>query len=65
AAFRRLVSSGFSQKRKTIANNLKAGYPEPNIALAHAGIDPKRRAETLELSEWLRLYALLAERTKP
>jgi 16S rRNA (adenine1518-N6/adenine1519-N6)-dimethyltransferase len=65
AAFRRLVSLGFSQKRKTLANNLKAAYPEPTAALADAGIDPKRRAETLELSEWLRLYALLAERTKP
>ena len=64
-AFRRLLSSGFSQKRKTIANNLKRSYPEAAAALADAGIDPKRRAETLELSEWLRLCEAFAVRPKP
>lgn len=65
AAFRRLVISGFSQKRKTLANNLKRSYPEAAVALDDAGIDPKRRAETLELSEWLRLYDAIAVHPKP
>ncbi len=64
-AFRRLVSTGFSQKRKTLANNMKRIHPEAAVALADARIDPKRRAETLELSEWLRLYDAIAVHPKP
>jgi len=54
-AFRRLVSTAFSQKRKTILNNLKTAYPDSREALERAGIDGSRRAETLTLAEWLLL----------
>lgn len=51
--FRRLVSAGFAQKRKTILNNLKNIFPDAAGLLASAGIDPQRRAETLSLAEWM------------
>lgn len=53
--FFRIVRAGFSQKRKQLQNNLrqlgldKAGV---NKLLAAAGIDGRRRAETLDLDEW-------------
>ena len=53
--FRELVSTAFSQKRKTILNNLKYKYPDARSMLSQAGIDPERRAETLTLDEWVRL----------
>jgi 16S rRNA (adenine1518-N6/adenine1519-N6)-dimethyltransferase len=59
AHFFRVVKAGFSQKRKQLKNTLAAGLsrPSPEIiqALAQAGIDPTRRAETLSLAEWGRL----------
>ncbi len=55
AVFRKLVSSGFAQKRKTIMNNLRFVSPDMLAMLDHAGIDPRRRAETLSLEEWKRL----------
>jgi 16S rRNA (adenine1518-N6/adenine1519-N6)-dimethyltransferase len=55
-AFFRIVRAGFSQKRKQLLNTLSAGLhlpkPEAAAALNAAGIDPKRRAETLSLEEW-------------
>lgn len=62
AAFRRLLSSAFSQKRKTILNNLRSVYPAAAEKLATAGIDAARRAESLSLDEWLRLHGRLADR---
>lgn len=58
--FTSIVSAGFAQKRKTLFNNLKnAGeilYKKelPEILLENK-IDPKRRAETLSIDEWLAL----------
>ena len=67
---RRVVSAGFSQRRKTILNNLKSA-PEPlrawveaaggaAAALEAAGVEPARRAETLTLREWARLSDALS-----
>ena len=53
--FRKLLSTAFAQKRKTILNNLKSAYLNAEEALGLAGIDPKRRAESLSLDEWLQL----------
>ncbi|MEQ1605587.1 MAG: 16S rRNA (adenine(1518)-N(6)/adenine(1519)-N(6))-dimethyltransferase RsmA [Pyrinomonadaceae bacterium] len=53
--FRQLVSISFSQKRKTILNNLKAAFPNATEMLLNAGIEPIRRAETLTLEEWKKL----------
>ena len=55
AAFRKLVSTGFLQKRKTILNNLKDAFSGAAETLLRVGIDPKRRAESLTLNEWLSL----------
>lgn len=54
--FFRLAKAGFSQKRKTLGNALAASLAWPknkaaNLLLA-TGIDPRRRAETLDLAEW-------------
>lgn len=62
--FFRVVRAGFGQKRKQLKNSLAAGLPYagPEIvaALEQAGIAPTRRAETLSLTEWQRLAALLS-----
>ena len=57
AAFRRLVSFSFAQKRKTIFNNLRLVLKDATTVLADSGIDGKRRAETLTLDEWRFLTA--------
>lgn len=61
-AFFRLAKAGFGQKRKTLRNALAAGLSWPGQQAADllqaAGIDPMRRAETLELDEWERLTRL-------
>jgi len=55
----RMVRTMFTQRRKTLSNALKPFGEErgvdPSKALAAAGIDPKRRPETLELAEIARL----------
>lgn len=54
-----LIKAGFSQKRKKLRNSISAGMhqsPAETEKLLHAaGIDPQRRAETLNLEEWGRL----------
>lgn len=60
--FERLVKTIFSQRRKTLGNALKPLRPEPGAAgdlLREAGIDPRRRPETLDLPELAALAALL------
>lgn len=56
-----LAKAGFSQRRKTLRNSLSAGMrksaAEIEETLRAAGIDPKRRAETLSLEEWRELTA--------
>ena len=59
--FFRLVKAAFSAPRKQIHNCIKQGLPAPAAAvgamLSAAEIDPTRRAETLALPEWGRLYS--------
>lgn len=54
--FFRLAHFGFSQKRKTMRNTLAAGLnwsgDQAAALLRSAGIDPTRRAQTLEIPEW-------------
>jgi 16S rRNA (adenine1518-N6/adenine1519-N6)-dimethyltransferase len=54
--FFKLAKAGFSQKRKTLRNSLSGGLSisssDAERLLQFAGIDPKRRAETLSLLEW-------------
>jgi 16S rRNA (adenine1518-N6/adenine1519-N6)-dimethyltransferase len=59
-----IVTAGFGQKRKQLANSLTAGLPLSKeaigVALERAGLAPARRAETLSIAEWLALHAALA-----
>ena len=65
--FFKVVKAGFSQKRKQLRNSLSGGLQvKSKIAqgyLDNAGIDSKRRAETLNLEEWARLTRTVAEET--
>lgn len=60
------VKGGFGQRRKTLLNSLTGvrGLPKPEIAnaLDAAGIDPKRRAETLSLNEFAAVANEIARR---
>ena len=51
--FERLVKTVFTQRRKTLSNALKPLAPrgESTALLRQAGIDPRRRPETLDLAE--------------
>ena len=58
-AFFRVVMAGFSQRRKQLRNALGGGLQlsgeQVEAWLARAGVDPRRRAETLALEEWAAL----------
>lgn len=62
--FFRVVQAGFSERRKQLHNSLTHGLHYKNELirswLAHAGIDASRRAETLSIDEWLRLWRVIA-----
>lgn len=57
-AARRLLSTAFLHKRKTLLNNLKQTFPFIEETFALTGIEGSRRAESLSLEEW----HLLADR---
>lgn len=63
--FFRVVRAGFSQKRKQLKNSLGSGLQLDAAAatalLEQAGIDPRRRPETLTLDEWAVLTRQFAE----
>lgn len=58
--FFEVVRAGFSGRRKQLRNALSRGLNRDAqaiaLALRQAGIDPARRAETLSLEEWVRIY---------
>lgn len=67
AAFFRVVRAGFSEKRKQLKNNLRRlGLSDEAIAVAlgSAGIDGRRRAETLRVDEWGRLVEALHQESR-
>ncbi len=61
-----VARAGFSQPRKQLRNSLAAGMgiapAEAEEWLGQAGVDPKRRAETLTLGEWAEVARLRAAR---
>jgi 16S rRNA (adenine1518-N6/adenine1519-N6)-dimethyltransferase len=63
AGFFDIVRAGFSANRKQLVNSLSNGLKIPKNdvipLLEKAGIDPKRRAETLTIDEWGILYKAL------
>lgn len=64
ATFFRVVRGGFAQRRKQLRNTLSATlHLEPQAveqALAAQDIDHRRRAETLVIEDWGRVYQALA-----
>jgi 16S rRNA (adenine1518-N6/adenine1519-N6)-dimethyltransferase len=66
--FFQLVRAGFTASRKQIVNSLALGLGLPKaevmLLLETAGIMCQRRAETLALEEWQRLWQVLRERQK-
>jgi 16S rRNA (adenine1518-N6/adenine1519-N6)-dimethyltransferase len=67
--FFRVVRAGFGQRRKQLRNSLTAGLrldsEQVEAALERAGIDSRRRAETLSLAEWAALARELGEQPQP
>jgi len=55
------LKRSFGQKRKTLWNNLKSKYTEPDLrrAMAQVGVKPSARAETLSLKESAALFHAL------
>lgn len=57
--FFKLVKGCFTQRRKTILNNLSETMKDKELArkvLERSGIDPSRRAESCTMEEFIRLY---------
>jgi 16S rRNA (adenine1518-N6/adenine1519-N6)-dimethyltransferase len=66
ALFARVVQAAFGQRRKTLRNALSAGLlPLDSCGaldvLQKAGIDPRRRAETLSVNEFVALTNIVEE----
>lgn len=68
-ALLRTIKAGFLHARKKLSNGLPGGLAamgarvpkdQVGVALAAAGVDGDRRAETLTLAEWERVYRELA-----
>lgn len=64
-SFFRVVRAGFTAARKQFVNSLSQGLGLPKETtrslLDTAGIDPRRRAETLTIAEWARLWRVIHE----
>lgn len=58
--FFQIVSAGFQQRRKQLANSLAKALELPKAEvlawLIDAGVDPTRRPETLAVDDWVELY---------
>lgn len=67
AGFFEVARAGFSERRKQLRNALSRGLNHEaqaiTLALHQAGIDPARRAETLSLEEWVRIYQSVKRQT--
>jgi 16S rRNA (adenine1518-N6/adenine1519-N6)-dimethyltransferase len=59
AAFERLVQKAFSRRRRTLENNLQDSYANLKEHLKLLNIEGRRRAETLSVVEFARLYSAL------
>lgn len=65
--FFRVTRAGFAQRRKQLQNAVAHGLALPReqvtASLLAAGVDPRRRAQTLSLHEWARLTDCLPAKT--
>jgi len=65
AVFKEVVKGAFAHRRKTILNSLRGALPDKSResileALAACGIDSAKRAEVVEMGDFLRLSSALA-----
>jgi 16S rRNA (adenine1518-N6/adenine1519-N6)-dimethyltransferase len=60
ARFERLVKTMFNQRRKMLGNSLKGFHKQAAVALKQAGLDARRRPETLQVTEIARLAEAFA-----
>jgi len=58
--FERLLRQSFAHRRRTLENNLRDSYPNLKEYLRFLDIEGTRRAETLSVVEFARLYTALA-----
>jgi 16S rRNA (adenine1518-N6/adenine1519-N6)-dimethyltransferase len=66
AQFKRVVKAAFSHRRKTVLNSLKGtltsyGGEAISEALNRSGIDPRSRAETIDIDGFIRLASELQQ----
>lgn len=66
--FVELIKVLFSQRRKTVMNNLRSGYTRLGLqhcvdVFTEVGVDPKRRAETLSIAEAARICEVIFQQT--
>ena len=59
AVIERLTQAAFGQRRKMLRSSLKQ-VPGALESAQSLGIDPRRRAETLDISEWVKLARALS-----
>ena len=63
--FFKVIRSGFAQRRKTLLNSLSAGMGVDKGKVGQifdkTGIDPARRAETLDIDEFAQIANCMAE----
>lgn len=67
SGFFHVVRAGFTAPRKQVHNSLAQGLgissQQAMIYLEKAGIDPKRRAQTLSIGEWVGLWCAVRDST--
>jgi 16S rRNA (adenine1518-N6/adenine1519-N6)-dimethyltransferase len=68
-SFFEVVRAGFTQRRKQLRNALSAelALPASEVAqaLSRVGVNPKRRAQTLSVEEWVRVWKEMQTRGIP
>jgi 16S rRNA (adenine1518-N6/adenine1519-N6)-dimethyltransferase len=68
-SFFEVVRAGFAQRRKQLRNALSAelALPASEVAqaLSRVGVNPKRRAQTLSVEEWVRVWREMQTRGIP
>jgi 16S rRNA (adenine1518-N6/adenine1519-N6)-dimethyltransferase len=57
----RVTAAAFGQRRKMLRASLKQVTPDSESLLTGLGLDPKARAETLEISDFCRIANALEQ----
>ncbi len=63
SVLRTLTQAGFGQRRKVLRNALAAVSGDPQDLLVSAGVDPRARAEDVDIASWCALAREHAKRT--